>query len=204
MTASPIKLLLIAGAYFTVVVPILSEKAHANGFDQRAEIGFAIAEQQGIALDHDDPAVGLGSYLVNSEGCNDCHTWPNYAPGGNPFIREPKQVLVSHFLAGGRLFTLPAENVCSRNITPELGTRKPAGLSRADFLHVMQTGCDPKDANFHDAQTCGLLQVMPWPNYQGMKPQELKAIYSFLSALPHAEHGSAAQCQPDPQGVADE
>jgi hypothetical protein len=24
--------------------------------------------------------VGLGSYLVNSTGCNDCHTHPNWAP----------------------------------------------------------------------------------------------------------------------------
>jgi hypothetical protein len=204
MTASPMNALLAAGVYLTVLGPVLSEKALANGFDQRAEIGFAIAEQQGIALNHDDPAIGLGSYLVNSAGCNDCHTWPNYAPGGNPFTRQPKQVPVANFLAGGRLFKLPTEDVCSRNITPDPRTSKPAGLSRADFLHVMQTGCDPKDANFHDVQTCGLLQIMPWPNYQKMKPQELKAIYSFLSALPHAEPGGAAQCPPDPQGVAGE
>ena len=25
--------------------------------------------------------VGLGSYLVNSTGCNDCHTHPNYSNG---------------------------------------------------------------------------------------------------------------------------
>src|SRR5690606_38167492 len=33
--------------------------------------------------------VGLGSYLVNAAGgCNDCHTNPPFAPGGDPFMGE--------------------------------------------------------------------------------------------------------------------
>ena len=102
----------------------------------KMKIGFDIAAQQKISLDSDDPAVGLGSYLVNAMGCNDCHTWPNYAPGGDPFApkSQPKQVPLASYLAGGRLFALPTENVCSRNITPAPGTNKPAGLSRSDFL----------------------------------------------------------------------
>lgn len=176
----------------------------AKDADQRAQIGFEIARQQGITLDQDQPILGLGSYLLNSTGCNDCHTWPNYAPGGDPFSRQPKQVPLANYLAGGRLFALPTENLCSRNLTPAPGTHRPAGLSRADFLYVIQTGCDPKDANFRDPQHCGLLQVMPWPSYQDMRPQEISAIYSYLSALPHAEPGIAAQCVPDPQGIAHE
>jgi hypothetical protein len=53
--------------------------AAADDLESRAEIGFRIAEQRGITLDRDKPAQGLGSYLVNASGCNDCHTWPNYA-----------------------------------------------------------------------------------------------------------------------------
>ena len=30
--------------------------------------------------------VGLGSYIVNTGGCNDCHTHPSYLPGHNPFL----------------------------------------------------------------------------------------------------------------------
>ena len=179
-------------------------KTSANDTDSRAEIGFSIAEHQGIELDRDNKAQGLGSYLVNSAGCNDCHTWPNYAPGGNPFARQTKQVPLANFLAGGRLFALPTENVCSRNLSPAQGSHKPAGLSRADFRYVLQTGCDPQDANFRDPQTCELLQVMPWPNYQELSKTDLNAIYSFLSVLPHAEPGAAAQCSPAPQGVAGE
>jgi hypothetical protein len=178
--------------------------AAADDLESRAEIGFRIAEQQGITLDRDNPAQGLGSYLVNASACNDCHTWPNYAPGGDPFSRQPKEVNISSFLAGGRAFVLPTETVCSRNITPAPDTHMPAGLSRADFLYVMHTGCDPKDANFRDPQACELLQVMPWPNFREMRKQELSAIYTFLSALPHAEPGAAKQCAPAPQGIAGE
>jgi hypothetical protein len=45
--------------------------------------------------------VGLGSYLVNSTGCNDCHTHPNYAAGGNPYIGEPEQINTTQYLTGG-------------------------------------------------------------------------------------------------------
>jgi hypothetical protein len=178
--------------------------ALADDWDQRARIGFAIAEQQGITLDRDRPAEGVGSYLVSSNSCNDCHTWPNFVAGGNPYARQPKQFNIANFLAGGRLFVLPSGGVCSANTTPAPGTHKAAGLSRADFIYLMRTGCDPQDSNFRDPAKCGLLQVMPWPQYQDMTQRDLSAVYSFLSALPHAEVGSAAQCSPNPQGVAAE
>ncbi len=49
--------------------------------------------------------VGLGSYIVNGQGgCNDCHTNPNYAPGGNPFIGQPEVINAAQYLpAGGSL-----------------------------------------------------------------------------------------------------
>ena len=180
----------------------LPGRTAANETDRRAAIGFEIAEKQGIQLDRDNPSQGLGSYLVNTEGCNDCHTWPNFAAGGDPFLRQPKQYNLPAYLAGGRLFALPTENVCSRNITPAPGTHKPAGLSRAEFEYVLRTGCDPQDDNFRDPKTCGLLQVMPWPLFQDKTKQDLNAMYSYLSALPHASPGVAAQCVPDPQGIA--
>jgi hypothetical protein len=48
--------------------------------------------------------VDLGSYLVNTTGCNDCHTAPNWAIGGNPYKREPEQINAAGYLAGGRDF----------------------------------------------------------------------------------------------------
>ena len=48
--------------------------------------------------------MAQGSYIVNTGGCNDCHTNPEFAPGGNPFLGEPEQINVDRFLAGGREF----------------------------------------------------------------------------------------------------
>src|SRR5512135_86627 len=70
--------------------------------------------------------VGLGSYIVNTGGCNDCHTVPPYALGHNPFLGEqPPQVNVATYLGGGDHFG----PVVSRNITPD-ANGLPAGLTR--------------------------------------------------------------------------
>ena len=70
--------------------------------------------------------VGLGSYLVNSTGCNDCHTHPNWAANHNPYMGQPKQINTAVYLSGGRQF-LKSDGtvlVTSANITP---TNGPAG-----------------------------------------------------------------------------
>ena len=59
---------------------------HGGDDERRIERGFDIAP---VALDlkGKNPAlVGLGSYIVNAQAaCNDCHTRPPYAEGGDPF-----------------------------------------------------------------------------------------------------------------------
>src|SRR5690349_10272746 len=67
--------------------------------------GFKIAPVH-LSLKHKNrDLVGLGSYIVNaSAGCNDCHTNPSYAAGGDPFQGEPEQVNTTNYLAGGRAF----------------------------------------------------------------------------------------------------
>lgn len=32
-----------------------------------------------------------------------------------------------------------------------------------------------------------LLQVMPWPVYRNMTTRELRAVYEYLSAIPHVD-----------------
>jgi hypothetical protein len=128
--------------------------------------------------------VGLGSYLVNAVGgCNDCHTNPPYAPGGNPFRGEPEKINAEHYLAGGQQFG----PFTSRNLTPD-SEGLPAGLTFEQFLRVMRTGVDLKQQH---PQISPLLQVMPWPVYGKMTDLDLRAIYEFLSAIPHAEPGSS-------------
>jgi hypothetical protein len=116
--------------------------------------------------------VGLGSYLVNSTGCNDCHTHPNWTATGNPYLGQPKRINIPEYMAGGRVFS---PTVTSANITPDKRGR-PAGLTLQEFLYALQTGHDPKDGD--------ILQVMPWPLYQWKTERELTAMYEYLRVIP--------------------
>lgn len=116
--------------------------------------------------------VGLGSYLVNSAGgCNDCHTNPPFAPGGDPFAGEPKKINADAYLGGGQEFG----PFVSPNLTPD-ASGKPAGLTLQQFKRLMRTGIDPEDGE--------LLQVMPWPGYGDMTDHDLEAIYAYLKSIP--------------------
>lgn len=96
----------------------------------RIEQGFSIAPVP-LNLEGKNPAlVGLGSYIVNAQGgCNDCHTAPPYAEGGNPHEGEPEQINTAHYLAGGTAFG----PVVSPNLTPD-ADGNPGGLTRDAFL----------------------------------------------------------------------
>ena len=120
--------------------------------------------------------VGLGSYIVNTTGCNDCHTNSSYAPGGNPFLGQPEQVNVAGFLAGGQHFG----PFVSANITPDaLG--RPAGLTLEQFISTLRTGHNPLDP------PGVLLQVMPWPAFGKKTDRDLTAIYEYLRSIPSIE-----------------
>src|SRR5262245_2180247 len=118
--------------------------------------------------------VGLGSYLVNAVGgCNDCHTNPSYAPGGDPFLGQPAVVNASVYLAGGRPF---GPGIVSANITPD-ANGLPAGLTLKEFITTLRTGRDPDHPD-------KILQVMPWPVYANMTDRDLRAVYEYLKAIP--------------------
>lgn len=133
--------------------------------------------------------VGLGSYIVNSTaGCNDCHTNPTYAEGGNPFLGQPERINVAGYLAGGMAFG----PFVSRNLTPN-ASGLPAGLTRDQFLFVLDTGADLKGRPpFVPSEQNDLLQVMPWPVHRHMTRNDKEAIYEYLRAIPC--RGSAARC----------
>jgi len=159
-----------------------------DGDDARVQAGFDYALSQGLTLKFkrkDRDLVGLGSYLVNAVGgCNDCHTAPPFTQDPYAFLGAPKQVNLGCYLAGGTPFgdpTDPATPV-SRDITP-WEDEKPAGLTFAQFLHLMRTGEDPDNPG-------QLLQVMPWPVYQSMLRSDLRAIYEYLSSIPAIPAGT--------------
>jgi hypothetical protein len=133
--------------------------------------------------------VGLGSYIVNSQGgCNDCHTNPSYAEGGDPFKGEPEEINVEGYLAGGREFG----PFISRNLTP-CKAGEPE-FSFEEFLQIMRTGVDLEDDE-HPPGNTPILQVMPWPVYGKMNNCDLRAIYEYLRAIPPLQCEEAGQDQ---------
>jgi hypothetical protein len=172
----------------------IAQQQGANGLENenaadaaRIARGFQIApvplnlEGKNLAL------VGLGSYLVNAVGgCNDCHTNPPYADGGDPFLGQPKQVNAARYLAGGTPFGPPGDpnTPVSRNLTPR-ANGLPANLTWAQFRQVLRTGADLKHRPpFVPSAENDLLQVMPWPVFQDMTERDLQAIYEYLRSIP--------------------
>jgi len=177
--------------------------------DSRIQRGFDIAPVK-LNLEGKNPAlVGLGSYLVTIDGCNDCHdTGPahQFVPGHNPFFgQSPKVVNPATYLGGGRDFGTvsgpPSPHIISRNLTPSTKTGLPEGdHTFQDFVQIIRTG---KDFD-HLHPNCSavittncfptnppnppvdgdLLQVMPWPNFQELTDHDLRAIYEYLRAVP--------------------
>ncbi len=150
-----------------------------DGDESRIKRGFAIGPVELKFPEGKRAVVGLGSYIVNAQAvCNDCHTCPSYAHGGNPFAGQATKINAKNYLAGG----VPFGPFVSHNITPD-ATGKPFGLSFPEFRQVMLKGHDPDEPD-------EILQVMPWPVYGNMTDHDLRAIYEYLRAIPPAQPGS--------------
>jgi len=117
--------------------------------------------------------VGPGSYIVNTMGCNDCHTHPSYVVGGDPYLGQAEVINFSQYLTGGRQFG----PFTSANLTPD-GTGKPAGLTLREFIKTLRTGHNPHDPPGQ------ILQVMPWPVLGKMTDEDLAGVYEYLRSLP--------------------
>jgi hypothetical protein len=170
--------------------------------ESKVEIGLSIAPVRLDLEGKDRRLVGLGSFLVNAvTGCSDCHTAADptkwYLPGGNPFFGQPGKLNPDVYLGGGRDFgpLIPSSaHIVSRNLTPDK-TGRPGGRTFGEFRQIMRTGVDldklhPTCTGAPDS-TCvpppfdgSLLQIMPWPVYENMTDDELRAIYEYLSAIP--------------------
>ena len=163
----------LAGAFWPALA---DDHERPDNGDSQVRRGYEIVPK-GVKLElqgRNRALVGMGSYIVNSSGCIDCHSHPSYAPGGNPFKGEPEMVNAAQYLSGGRTFgpTLKAPN-----ITPD-HAGKPAGLTLAQFIQTMRTGHNPNDAAGE------ILQVMPWPAFGKKTDRDLQAIYEYLRAIP--------------------
>jgi hypothetical protein len=184
--------------------------------DSRIQEGYQILFEifpNGLNLAGTNPAlVGLGSYIVNTEGCNDCHSagpMTEYARGGDPYFGQPKKVNAAMYLGGGRDFLTvsgpPSPHIISRNLTPTPSTGLPGGdITLERFFEIIRHGTDfdhlhptcsaavttncfpvPSPANpFIPPVDGDLLQVMPWPNFKDLTDHEIRAIYEYLKVVP--------------------
>jgi len=177
----------ISGAASSIATKNLASAQNGGDFTssqiEQAEIGLAISpvplSQVGIGRGRIQ--VGLGSYLVNTGGCNDCHTNPPYLEGHDPFKGEPEQINAAGFLGGGQEFG----PFTSRNLTPDPDEGNlPAGLTLDQFKLVLRTGIDLDKAH---PLMGPLLQVVPWPVFGKKTDQELDAVYAYLLHIPHVE-----------------
>ncbi len=172
--------LALVGLALILVAASQEKKPAADSEAARVFRGYQIAPVHLNLKGRDRTLVGLGSYIVNAQaGCNDCHTNPPYAPGGNPFEGEPKQINVDGYLAGGTVFPSPEGPVTSANITPD-ENGYPAGLTFQEYKQLIRTGHDPDEPG-------EILQVMPWPIFKEMNDRDIKAIYEYLSSIPHID-----------------
>jgi hypothetical protein len=177
LAATAICAVVVGNAFFTAPV------AAQNG-NSRVQRGYDLSPVPLNTKGLNPALVGEGSYIVNTSGCNDCHTNPSFTPGHDPFLGQPEQINTAGFLGGGT----PFGPFTSRNLTPNRN-REPGGLSLTEFLDVMHNGTDYENAH---PMISPLLQVMPWPVYGKMSDNDLKAIYAYLQAIPCI--GSVNRC----------
>lgn len=135
-----------------------------NSDDARVRLGFKLSPVPLKLRGRDPELLGLGSYLINTGGCGECHTHPAFVPGGNPFLGQSEVINTEVFMSGGRMFG-PFK---AANITPdEFG--RPAGLDFAAFETAIRTGRKPDGSG-------RIMQVMPWPQMGKRTTRELRAM----------------------------
>ena len=189
-----------AGVAILALMLTSSRVGKADGGDDtevRILKGFAIAPVPLNLAGKSRALVGLGSYLVNAVGdCNGCHSAdPEYLPGGDPYQGQPKKTNQAGYLAGGNPLFGPV--LLPRNLTPDKTGKPEGGATYSEFSSIIRTGVDPDHAH---PQFGPYLQVMPWPTFQDMTENDLRAIYEYLSAIPCVE-GDPGLPNPRPIGT---
>jgi mono/diheme cytochrome c family protein len=128
-------------------------------------LGFALAFAPLAA--HAETPVERGQYLVKIGGCSDCHT-----PGG--MLGTPDK---ARLLGGSDVgFGDPASGVwIGGNLTPD----KETGLGKwtlDEIVASFTTGVNPDGRK--------LTEIMPWPTFAHLTPDDAKAVALYLQSLP--------------------
>ena len=193
-----------------LVIPALAQTQTLDPETQTKVLkGLQIAPVPLNMVGLDPVLVGLGSYLVNTNGCPDCHSagpQSQYTQTGNPYTGAHATLNPATYLGGGRDFGAfpdpagPFPHIISRNLTPDGSLLPVGGMSLSTFTQVLRTGTDID----HVHPTCtgapngkclpapfvgDLLMIMPWPAFSNFTDRDIQAIYTYLTALPCLEGG---------------
>jgi mono/diheme cytochrome c family protein len=152
--------------------------------------------------------VERGKYLVDSVGCNDCHTPYKMGPNGpepdmTRFLSgHPESVKLPppppstgpwmwHGAATNTAYAGPWGITYATNLTPHQETGM--GIWTEDmFVTAIKTG-----KHFGTARP--IMPPMPWPTYRNLTEDDLKAIFAYLRSIPPiANHVPDYQPPPEP------
>jgi hypothetical protein len=122
-----------------------------------------------------------------------------YLAGGTPFGTE----LPFNVGSGSPYGSYLGPVIVSRNLTPDQNGLPEGGHTLSQFMDIFRTGVDldhihptcisptsgpkgtPAPPNCIPPPVNGnVLQVMPWPNFQGMTTGDIQAIWEYLSTIP--------------------
>jgi len=146
--------------------------------------------------------VARGKYIVNTAGCNDCHTpWKMGEKGPEPDLtrflsghpeklRMPKIDLPPGHWAGAPYMTEfqgPWGKTYAMNLTPDVNTG--IGIWTEDmFIRTIREGR-------HMGQSRPIMPPMPWTVYRNLNDEDLKSVYAFLRTIP-AIHNRVPEYEP--------
>jgi hypothetical protein len=152
--------------------------------------GTALAKDAGLSA-----AAKRGGYLVNSGGCNHCHTPWVFNPDLGMPVPDMTRMLSGHPEKGpdpegkrgahdigliGPTFTsfqMPFGIVYAPNLTPD----KDTGMGT--WTETMFVGAFRKGKHM-GADGRAILPPMPWMDIAGLNDADLKAVYAYLHSIP--------------------
>jgi hypothetical protein len=146
--------------------------------------------------------VARGKYIVNTAGCNDCHTpWKMGEKGPEPDmtrflsghpekLRMPRIDLPPGHWAGAPYMTEfqgPWGKTYAMNLTPDVNTG--IGIWTEEmFMRAIREGR-------HMGQSRPIMPPMPWTVYRNLNDEDLKSVYAFLRTIP-AIHNRVPEYEP--------
>jgi hypothetical protein len=139
------------------------------------------------------PLVKRGKFIVQSGGCNDCHTPLRMGPNGpepdmtrmlsghpENVVLPPPPPLTEAWnnvgSASGTAYAGPWGITFAFNLTPDLET----GIGKwreKDFVQALKTGK-------HMGVGRPIQPPMPWESYRHLSEADLKAAFAYLKSIP--------------------